>query len=146
MTTEFSRPRLAVVARIMGSDDTGPIAAAARLGHRFRTPTEVPVASATTTERELARALQGDTEQDGDPPGERAMAELLLLAGDIPEPDKLAAALSQALLLPDDSRPALARAERRSAFADLYRRLALHHLNSQVRNKAAAMLGRLDRR
>lgn len=43
----------------------------------------------------------------------------------------LATRLSQAFLLPGDSKAALAREERRSAFADLYRRLVLHQLNSR---------------
>ena len=71
------------------------------------------------------------------------LAELLLLADDLPESAELAAALSQTFLPPGDSASALARRDRTSVFADLYRRLALAQLNNQVRNKVAAALGRL---
>jgi hypothetical protein len=73
------------------------------------------------------------------------MAELLILADEVPQADELATGLSQAFLLPDQSEPGTTRRERRSAFADLYRRVALHHLSSQVRNKAAAILALLSR-
>ncbi len=79
------------------------------------------------------------------------MAQLLMLADQVPQAGELATGLNQAFLPPDDSQPvtdsqsATARHERRSAFAGLYRRFALHQLNSQVRNKAAAILARLSR-
>ncbi len=68
------------------------------------------------------------------------LAELLLLADDLPESGKLAAALSETFLLPDGSAPVPDRRDRTSVFADLYRRLALAQLNNQVRNKVAAAL------
>ncbi len=80
------------------------------------------------------------------PGGERVMAELLLLAGDAGDTGELAIGLSQAFVGPDGSGPGVAREKRASAFADLYRNLTLHQLNSQVRNKAAAILGRLHGR
>ena len=68
------------------------------------------------------------------------LAELLLLADALPESGKLAAALSETFLLPEDSTPGPVRRDRTSVFADLYRRLALAQLNNQVRNKVAAAL------
>lgn len=144
MTTTDCPLRLAVVAAIIGRDDSGddPLAlAAARLGSEIHMKAEsAAVAAATPAERALAQALQGEG-QRGQPSADHKIAELLLLA-EGPAADKLADGLSQALL--PQARLAPARDERRFAFADVYRRLALHQLDSQVRNKAAAVLGRLD--
>jgi hypothetical protein len=141
-------PRLAVVAAIIdgGAASRGPLASAARLGSEIHGKAQSATAvTATPEERALARALRDNGQRDG-PSTDHAIAELLLLADDDPEAGTLATGLSQAFLLPDDSQAALAVEERRSVFADLYRRLALHGLNSQVRNKAAAILCRLRRR
>jgi hypothetical protein len=139
--------RLAVVAAIIDGDNAGdgPLATAARLGSENHKKAEAAaIAAATPAERALAQALQDDN-QRGQPSVDHTIAELLLIADDGPAADELAARLSQAFLPQADSRPALARDERCSAFADVYRRLALHQLNSQVRNKAAAVLSRLGR-
>jgi hypothetical protein len=141
-------PRLAVVAAIIegGEVSHGPLASAARLGDEIHSKARsATAATATAAEQALAQALQ-DSGQCDEPSTDHAIAELLLLADDGPEAGMLAIGLSQTFLLPDDSKALLAREERRSAFADLYRRLALHQLNSQVRNKAAAILCRLRRR
>ncbi len=148
MTSTDYPPRLAVVASII--DECSPVdaslAAAGRIGSDLQgNAASATQAEPTPQERALAEALQEDDQNDG-PPTDRAIAELLLLVDDVPAADDLATGLSQTFLLPEDSRPALAREERHSAFADLYRRLALHHLNSQVRNKAAAKLRKLIRR
>lgn len=140
-------PRLAVVAAIMdgGEVGQGPLVSAARLGSEILDKAQsATAAAATPAERALAQALRGNGKRD-EHSTDHAIAELLLLADDDPEAARLATGLSQAFLLPDDSKAALAHEERRSAFADLYRRLALHQLNSQVRNKAAATLCRLLR-
>src|SRR5262249_18054638 len=104
-------------------------------------------ASPTGTERALAEALYGCGHHDREPaarPAEPVVAELLLLADDLPESAELAAALSETFLSPDASALAPARGGgQTSVFADLYRRLALAQLNNQVRNRVAAALGRL---
>lgn len=139
-------PRLAVVAAIIdGEVGQGPLVSAARLGTEILEKAQSATATAATpAELALAQALCGNGLCGNGTGDERstdhAIAELLLLADEDPEADTLATGLSQAFLLPDDSMAALANDERRSAFADLYRRLALHQLNSQVRNKAAATL------
>ncbi len=147
-------PRLSVVAAIIEGETTakGMLRPENRLGTRYGTGAESQAAaSATLTEQKLAHALQGGQGPCADAQGELAMAELLMLADQVPQADKLATGLNQAFLLSDDSQPvtdsqpATARHERRSAFAGLYRRFALHQLNSQVRNKAAAILARLNR-
>jgi hypothetical protein len=113
----------------------------ARLGSDFLTMDEAADAGEPTpSERALAQSLREEARTEGEHAGQ-AMAELLLLAHDHPAAGELSAALSQAFLLPDGSRPALARDGRASTFADLYRGLVLHQLNSQVRNKAAERLG-----
>lgn len=135
-------PRLTVVAAIMNGESrgNGPLASAARLGCEIHDRIQsATAATATPAERALAQALQDD-DQRGDWPAGQAIAELLILADGDGEASKLAAELSQAFLPPDEFTSALASEERRSAFADLYRELALHQLNSQVRNKAAAIL------
>jgi hypothetical protein len=136
-------PRLAVVAAIIDPAAEGPLASSARLGSEIRAKV-ISAAEATPTaaERALAEALQLDHQRDSRP-ADPAIAELLLLADEGPEASQLATRLNQAFLLPDHSRPAPSRDERRSAFADLYRSLALHQLNNQVRNKAAAALWKL---
>ena len=148
MTNGDDPPRLSVVAAIMDAETSGngPLRAEARLGTRYSTAADSQAAaSATPAEQELAQALQGSQGQCADPDGELAMAELLMLADQVPQADELATGLNQAFLLSDDSQPAAARRERMSAFAGLYRRFALHQLNSQVRNKAAAILALLSR-
>ena len=145
MTSTEHTPRLAVVATMIDSAADGPIVSAARLGNELQAKASSAAdATPTDAERALARALQDDDQGDS-PPADQAIAELLFLADDGPEASKLATGLNQAFLLPQDSHPAPAHDERRSAFADLYRRLALHQLNNQVRNKAAASLWRLIR-
>ena len=146
MTTTNDPPRLAVVAAIIDSAADGPLTSSARLGSEIQTKV-VSAAEAipTAAERALAEALQDDDQRDS-PPADPAIAELLLLADDGPDASKLAAGLNQACSLTDDPRPAPSRDERRSAFADVYRRLALHQLNNQVRNNAAATLRKLIRR
>lgn len=141
-------PRLAVVAAIIddGEVGQGPLVSAARLGSEiFDKAQSATAAAATPAERALAQALRGNGKRD-EHSTDHVIAELLLLADEDPEAGMLATGLSQAFLLPGDSKAALAREERRSAFADLYRRLVLHQLNSQVRNKAAAVLFSLRRR
>lgn len=149
MTNRDDPPRLSVVAAIMDAETSGKgtLRPEARLGTRYSTAAESQAAaSATPAEQELARALQGGGQgQCDDAEGELAMAELLMLADQVPKADELATGLNQACLLSEDSQPATARRERRSAFAGLYRRFALHQLNSQVRNKAAAILALLSR-
>lgn len=168
MTTQDSTPRLSVVAAIIGRQAAGPDAegcdtngsdsgvrdceghAATVLPVRVaRLPNAMTPSlrdSATGTERALAEALRCDRDQEQaarsqDP----VVAELLLLADDLPESGELAAALSETFLPPGDSTPALAQPDRTTAFADLYRRLALAQLNNQVRNRVAAALGGLRR-
>jgi len=156
MTTQESMPRLAVVAAIIANDAESGDGEGGEpephcsfvLAERITGPTcstlapSLP-ASATGTERALARALCGDHDQE---PAARSqepvLAELLLLADDLPESSQLAAALSKTFLPPEDSALPIRR-DRTSVFADLYRRLALAQLNNQVRNKVAAALGRL---
>lgn len=140
-------PRLTVVAAIMNGESpgAGPLASAARLGCEIHERIQsASAATATPAERALAQALQDDYQRD-ELPADQAIAELLILADGDGKASKLAAELSQAFLPPDEFCSALASEERRSAFADLYRKLALHELNSQVRNKAAAILFRLTR-
>jgi len=135
-------PRLDVVAAIIDGQSLGHglVVSAARLGSEIREKAEsAAAATPTPQERALAQAMRADGQRD-ERSADQVIAELLLLADDGPDASKLAAGLSQAFLRPDDSKAALACEERRSAFADLYRRLALHQLDSQVRNKAAAVL------
>jgi hypothetical protein len=139
-------PRLAVVAAIIdGEVGQGPLVSAARLGTEILDKAQsATAAAATPAELALAQALcgnglSGNGKRD-EHSADHAIAELLLLADEDPEAGMLATGLSQVFLLADNSKAALANEERRSAFADLYRRLALHQLNSQVRNKAAATL------
>jgi len=150
--TNSRTPRLAVVAAIIddgasnGASD-GSVVWGSRVGSKFREAAEDGMAaSPTAEERALAQALRegqtGGAYRAGDP----VMAELLLLANDSPEAGKLAVGLSQAFLPPGDSRAVMATKDRRPAFAALYRRLALHQLDSQVRNKAAAVLRKLNAR
>lgn len=146
MKSDNYLPRLAVVAAIVDGDKPrcGPVTSAARMGSKPREVAGLGVDSATTQERALARALQGGDSRkqtQGDP----AMADLLYLADACPGARKLAAGLSQAFLAPGDPASGLPEQDRRSAFADLYRRLALHQLDNQVRNKAAAALRGLSR-
>jgi hypothetical protein len=154
MTIKDDPPRLSVVAAIIDADTSGKgaLRPEARLGTRYSIAAESQAAaSATASEQELAQALQGDQGQRADAQGELAMAALLMLADQLPQADELATGLNQAFLRSDDSQPATdtqpatSRRERRSAFAGLYRRFALHQLNSQVRNKAAAILALLSR-
>lgn len=157
MNYQESTPRLAVVAAIIATDAEGGDGeggdpephCSSVLAERISGPTCSTMAptlpaSVTGTERALAEALcgghdQGPTARSQEP----VLAELLLLADALPESSKLAAALSETFLPPDDSVPAPARRDPTSVFADLYRRLALAQLNNQVRNKVAAALGRL---
>jgi hypothetical protein len=157
MTTQEKAPRLAVVAAIIareaeGNENEGgetegacsSVLAERITGPTCSTMTPVLPGSATGTERALAEALCGDRDQETAARSEEpVLAELLLLADDLPESDQLAAALSATFLPPDASGPGLVRSDRTSAFAELYRRLALAQLNNQVRNKVAAALGRL---
>jgi hypothetical protein len=145
MTTRNCPPRLTVVAAIIDEDGALPndLRSAARLGGRSGSVAE-PDLAPTTTERALALALQGGQNTGETPAAEPVIAELLMLAEEESGADDLAVALSQAFLRPAGSGRDIARDEPRSAFADLYRRLALHQLNSQVRNKAAAILARLS--
>lgn len=127
-------PRLAVVAAIIDGSQAGrgPLVSGARLGSEIRDKARsATAATATPAEHALAQALRDDGSTD------HAIADLLLLADDGPVAGRLAIGLSEEFLLPKSP---LVREERRSAFADLYRRLVLHQLNSQVRNKAAATL------
>lgn len=139
-------PRLAVVAAIIDEEvGQGPLVSAARLGTEILDKAQsATAAAATPAELALAQALCGNGKRD-EPSSDHAIAELLLIADEDPEAGVLATGLSQVFLLADNSKAALANEERRSAFADLYRRLALHQLNSQVRNKAAETLCRLVR-
>ena len=135
--------RLAVVAAMLDEDAGGPLTSSARLGSEIQAKAEMAAAATPTkAERALAHALH-DGDHCDTSLTDHAIAELLLLADDVPETSKLLATGLSRALLPDDSRPALESDEWRSAFADQYRRLALHQLNSQVRNKAAAELCRL---
>ena len=153
MTNNDDLPRLSVVAAIMDAKATakGTQRLEGRLGTRYG-PASEPQAAATATpsEQELAQALQSGQSPRADADGELA-AELLVLADQVPLADELATRLKQAFLPSDVPQPATdshsdtARQERTSAFAGLYRKFALHQLNSQVRNKAAAILARLGR-
>jgi hypothetical protein len=148
MNSENYPLRLAVVAAIVrgeGGGD-GPITSAARMGSKVGGLAAHLVAdSATTDELALAEALQfGETSAE-EAHGDSAMADLLYLADDCPGADKLATGLSQRFLLPDDSALGVPEEDRRSVFVELYRRLALHQLENQVRNKAAAALSGLSR-
>jgi hypothetical protein len=142
MKSDSYPPRLAVVAAIVdgGRPGDGPVTSAARMSSTVRDCAVHPDADAATTqELALAEVLQWG-ENGGQAAGDAAMADLLYLADDCPGADKLAAGLSQKFLRPDDSAPGVPAEDRRSAFVDLYRKLALHQLENQVRNKAAAVL------
>ena len=148
MKSDNYPPRLAVVAAIVHGDSggPGPVASAAHLGSTFGGSAALPAAdSATTDELALAQALQGCENPEQEAHGDPAMADLLYLADDCPGADKLATGLSQRFLMPADSAPGAPEEDRRSVFVDLYRRLALHQLENQVRNKAAAVLSGLSR-
>ncbi len=156
-----STPRLAVVAAIIAHDAEGndgeggdpeqpcsSVLSERISGPTCSTMTPGPPANATRAERELAEAICGCGQNDQGPvtrEQEPVVAELLLLADDLPESDEFAAALSQTFLPPGDSASAPGRRDRTSVFADLYRRLALAQLNNQVRNKVAAALGGMRR-
>ncbi len=147
MKSDNYPPRLAVIAAIVHGDSggPGPVTSAARMGSTFGGPAAHPAAdSATTDELALAQALQGG-ENSEDAHGDPAMADLLYLADDCPEADNLATGLSQRFLLSDDSALGVPEEDSRSVFVELYRRLALHQLENQVRNKAAAALSGLSR-
>lgn len=145
MTSTDHTPRLAVVAAMIDSAADGPLTSSARLGNELQAKaSSAAEATPTAAERALAEALQDDDQSDS-PPADHVIAELLFLVDEGTEASKLAIGLNQAFFLPDDSQSAPARDECRSAFADLYRRLALHQLNNQVRNKAAASLWKLIR-
>lgn len=154
MTSTDYPPRLAVLAAIMGGEhadadgDTAEslLAREARLGGDiFSKAQPAMAAEPTPMERALAEALHDDN-RNGWAPADNAIAELLLLADDVPAASDLANGLMQAYLLPNESRSGAAKEERCPAFADLYRKLALHQLNNQVRNKASAILSALIRR
>lgn len=149
MKSTYCPPRLPVVAAMIDGEGLGrgPVVTAARMGNEIQEKAQsAAAATATAAERALAQAICGDRQRE-EHLTDHAIAELLLLVDDGPEASKLATGLSQAFLLPDDSEAALPRDERSFAFAELYRRLVLHQLNSQVRNKAAAlMFGLVGRR
>ena len=154
MSNNNAPPRLSVVAAIMDAKATAKSALRpeARLGTRYGPATgSQAAASAMRTEQELAQALQGSQGSCADSEGEPAIAELLMLADQVPQADELATGLNQAFLLSEDSQPVTdsqptaAQHKRRLAFAGLYRKFALHQLNNQVRNRAAAILARLSR-
>ena len=145
MPTEDRPPRLAVVAAMIEDDGGRCVESVARLGTRFRTAAEAGAAArATPAERALARALQGGNDR-GEPADQPVMAQLLLLAGDAGDTRELAIGLNDAFVLTRGPGQEVPREDRASAFADLYRSLTLHQLSSQIRNKAAAILGRLNR-
>jgi len=146
-------PRLPVLAAILDDDYViadedlacDVLAREARLGSDiFGKAESATEAEPTPLERALAEALHDGVRNDG-ASADHAIAELLLLADDIPAASDLATGLSQAFLLPDDSGSPAAHEERCSPFAELYRNLALHQLNNQVRNKASAILCQLSR-
>ena len=142
MRSTYCPPRLPVVAAMIDGEGLGhgPVVTAARMGSEIQQKAQSAAATtATPTERALAQAIRGDRQSE-EQVIDQAIAELLLLVDDGPEASKLAAGLSQAFLRPDDSKAALAHDELGLAFAELYRRLVLHQLNSQVRNKAAELM------
>ena len=122
--------RLGVVAALVG-DDAGPA--------QLETGLAGPAAS---DERPLAEALRGSSGEPADQAA-RAIADLLRLADGTAAAGTLAVGLRQVFLLPDDSRHAQARDERTTAFADVYRRLALPELAGAARDRAHSLLGTL---
>src|SRR5215472_2028085 len=146
MPSEDRPPRLAVVAAMIEDDGGRCVESVARLGTRFRTAAEAGAAAmATPAERALAWALQGGDDRGDELADQPVMAQLLLLAGDVGDTRELASGLNDAFVRGDGPGQAAPREDRASAFADLYRSLTLHQLNSQIRNKAAEILGRLHR-
>lgn len=145
MTSIDCAPRLAVVAAIINGGPTtrSSLAQAARLGGDLRASSGTAVTvDATPQERALAQALK---QEPGEAISGHAIADLLLLADYEQAADDLAARLSQVYLEAEAGQPQTTGAARkhRPTFADLYRKLSLHLLSSQVRNKAAATLCQL---
>jgi hypothetical protein len=137
--------RLIVIAALVGYDAPGSRAADCWV-HADGTPYSAAdaelIETATASEWQLARALRGGHDETCDPDA-TALSELLRLADGTPLADVLAVGLRQVFLLPDDSWHAPAREERTSAFADLYRRLALPAIEGDLR-EAEAILCRLE--
>jgi len=127
--TEGARPpdsvRLAVVATLVGSGASAE--------------------PATADECRLAEALRGTPGELGGTPGPDApaVADLLRLAEGTPACGSFVDCLRQCFLIPDDSRPPLAREDPAATFAEVYRRLALPGLSGDASSRALAILGKV---
>lgn len=126
--------RLDVVAAIAGEEPAdGHAAIGVGTAHPHATPDE----------RRLAHALCGGDDEGPGRPDCATLARLLRLAAAGPASAQFTRALRQAFGLPDDARHATAHDERMTAFADLYRRLALPELSADACAEAAGLLDRI---
>jgi hypothetical protein len=100
--------------------------------------------SATADEQQIAGALRGGPSAAARR-GTAAVTELLRLADgtSASTSEEFTAGLLQTFLLPDDSRHALAVDTPATAFADIYRRLALPCLPAERGQRAQAILADL---
>ncbi len=144
MTSEYDRPlRLSAVAALVDLDPVASSEADAWIGLEGEpygeNETEL-VTTATVDEWLLAEALKGSPDMVVPEPDEEAIAGLLRLAEASPQASALAIGLCQKFLIPDDSWHAPARAECPSAFAELYRRLALPGMAADTTEQAVLLL------
>lgn len=144
MTSAEGRPlRLSAVAALVDLDPVASREANAWVGlegEPFSEKEAELVVSATVEEWLLAEALQGSPGTEVPVPAEEAMAGLLRLAEASPQAPVLAVGLCQKFLIPDDSWHAPARGECASAFADLYRTLALPGMATDATERAVVLL------
>lgn len=144
MTSEEGRPlRLSAVAALVALDPVASHEANACVGlegNPFNENEAHLVVSATAEEWLLADALRGFPGAEVPVPDEEAIAGLLRLAEGSPQAPVLAVSLCQKFLIPDDSWHAPARGECASAFADLYRTLALPGMPPNAAEQAMVLL------
>lgn len=144
MTCEEGRPlRLNAVAALVDLDPMASREADTWVGLEGEPYSEHEadlVVSATVDEWLLAEALRGSPGTEVPVPKEEAIAGLLRLAAAAPRAPVLAVGLCQKFLIPDDSWHAPARSECTSAFADLYRTLALPGMAADATEQAMVLL------
>jgi hypothetical protein len=141
-------PRLSAVAALVDLDLEASRTADAWIGLEGEPCSENEaelIVTATGAERQLAEALRGPPVTEMAQADAAAIAGLLRLAADSPAAPAFATGLLQKFLIPDDSRHAPARDERATAFAELYRMLALPGMAAGAAVRAVALLDGLAR-
>lgn len=144
MTSEEIRPlRLSAVAALVDLDPVASREASTWVGLEGEPYSENEaelVTSATVEEWLLAEALRGSPGTEVPEQGEETIAGLLRLAEASPQAPVFTVGLCQKFLIPDDSWYAPARGECTSAFADLYRSLALPGMAADATERAMVLL------